>query len=48
MKFEIKKSFFKDLNKINDNKLAEEVKSLFNIIKKTVTRYSKCKKAKRI
>jgi mRNA interferase RelE/StbE len=34
MKFEIKKSFLKDLKKINDNKLAEEVKSLFNTIEK--------------
>jgi len=34
MKFEIKKSFLKDLKKLNDKRLAEEVKNLFDIIEK--------------
>ena len=34
MKFEIKKSFLKDLKKLNDNRLAEEIKNLFDIIEK--------------
>jgi len=34
MKFEIKKSFLKDLKKLNDKRLAEEVKNLFYIIEK--------------
>jgi len=34
MKFEIKKSFLKDLKKLNDKRLAEEIKNLFDIIEK--------------
>ena len=34
MKFEIKKSFLKDLKKLNDKRLAEEIKNLFAIIEK--------------
>jgi len=34
MKFKIKKSFLKDLKKLNDKRLAEEVKNLFYIIEK--------------
>ena len=34
MKFEVKKSFLKDLRKINDKKLIEEIKNLFDIIEK--------------
>jgi len=34
MKFEIKKSFLKDLKKLNDKRLAEEIKNLFHIIEK--------------
>ena len=34
MKFEVKKSFLKDLKKINDKKLIEEIKNLFDIIEK--------------
>ena len=32
MKLEIKKSFLKDIKKINDKKLLDEIKNLFNII----------------
>lgn len=34
MKFEVKKSFFKDLKKINDKKLLKEIKDLFDKIDK--------------
>ncbi len=34
MQFEIKKSFLKDLKKLNDKRLAEEIKNLFAIIEK--------------
>jgi len=34
MKFEIKKSFLKDLKKLNDKRLSEEIKNLFDIIEK--------------
>ncbi len=34
MKFKIKKSFLKDLKKLNDKRLAKEIKNLFHIIEK--------------